>query len=158
MKFTPGQAREILRISQDAYRHWRGTLSPLAGRNGYSPCFTSGDLLAMAAVKVLTEDAGIRVGNLKVVAAALFEHCNRNSWAALERSVLVIEPSLGRVTSAPEGQSSPATREIAVVLPCRPIVAALRARLLHEQADAAQGALRFPPTALAGARRKGEAS
>jgi hypothetical protein len=158
MKFTPGQVREILKISQDTYRHWKGTLPPLAGRNGYTPCLSPGDLSAMAAIWALTEDAGIRVGSLRVAAGGLFEHCDRDSWAALERSTLVIELSRGRVVSVPETQPPPATEEIAVVLPCRPIIAALRERLLMEQADTPQGALRFPPTALANARRKGEAS
>lgn len=153
MKFTPGQVREVLSISQDTYRHWKGALSPLRGRNGYTACFTPGDLLAMAAVKALTEDVGIRVGNLQSLATGLFEHCNRHSWAGLERSALIVEPLHARVTSTPETQPPPLDG-LAVVLPLRPIITALRERLLLEQTEAQQEALRFPPTALKGANRR----
>jgi hypothetical protein len=157
MKFTPGQVREMLAISQDTYRHWKGAFPPLRGRNGYTACFTPGDLLALAAVKTLTEDVGIRVGNLGRVAVGLFEHCNRHSWAGLERSLLIIELMRARVTSAPEARPPPLDG-LAIVLPLRPIVAALRGRLLLEQVEVQQEALRFPPTALTTTRRKEEAS
>jgi hypothetical protein len=151
MKFTPGQVQDTLHLSQATFRHWKGALPPLGGRNGYTPCFTSGDLLAMAVVKALTEDVGVRVGRLHGVAGALFEHCTGNSWAALERSTLIIELSPARVFSVSESQPVPVDR-LAIILPYRPIIAELRERLLMEQVDVPQGTLRFPPTALAGER------
>jgi hypothetical protein len=155
MKFTPGQVQETLQLSQATFRHWRRALPPLGGRNGHTPCFTSGDLLAMAVVKAITEDGGTRVGRLHGVAGALFEHCAGSSWAALERSTLIIELSRARVNSVPEIQPVPVDR-LAIILPYRPIIAALRERLLMEQVEVPQGTLRFPPTALAGDRRRGD--
>jgi hypothetical protein len=76
MKYTPGQAQETLYLSPATFRHWKTALPPLRGRIGYSPCFTPGDLLAMAVVKMLTEDIGIRVGNLRGIADALFGQCS----------------------------------------------------------------------------------
>ena len=143
----------MLPISQDTYRHWKGALSPLRGRNGYTACFTPGDLLAMAVVRVLTEDAGVRVRTLEPVAPALFEHCNRQSWAGLERSVLIIEPLGARLTSIPETQPL-RPEELAVVLPLRPIISALRGRLLLEQMEDQQEALMFPPTAVKGGSQR----
>lgn len=153
MKFTPGQAQETLELSPATFRHWKGTLPPLAGRNGYAPCFSPGDLLALAVIKTLTDDIGIRVGNLYGIAESLFEHCAQNSWAALERMILIIEPTVGRVRSVPESQPLPIDG-MAIALPLRPLVATLRARLLLEQAETPQETLRFPPTALASARQK----
>jgi hypothetical protein len=147
MKFTPGQVQETLRLSPAAFRHWKNALPPLGGRNGYSPCFSPGDLLAMAIVKSLTEDIGIRVGNLSGLAIPLFEHCSRNSWTALERLALLIRPLSGSVTSVPEAQL-PTQDEPTIVLALRPIIAELRARLLLEQQENTQETLRFPPTAL----------
>jgi hypothetical protein len=157
MNFTPGQAQEILGLSRATFRHWKGTLPPLAGRNGYGPCFTPGDLLALAVAKVLTDDIGIGVSSLYGIATSLFEHCQRSSWANLERSVLVIEPAGARVTSIPEAQPiSPDA--ISIVLPWRPIIAALRERLLMEKVETPQATLRFPPAVVSDARRRGEAS
>src|SRR6266446_6964511 len=98
MKLSPGQVREVLGVSQEAFRHWRASLPPLAGRKGYRPCFSLGDLFAMALIRALTEDAGVRVGSLHAVAATLFEQCGRHSWAGLERSILVLELARVRVT------------------------------------------------------------
>jgi hypothetical protein len=157
MKFTPGQVRETLQLSQATYRHWKRTLAPLEGRNGYAPCFTPGDLLAIAIVKALTEDAGLHVGSLQKVAAELFNHCGQASWAGLERLALVIEPMTPQVTSIPETNSLP-LRRLAIVLPYRPIITTLRERLLMEQLDVPQGTLRFPPTALVSNHGWGDAS
>lgn len=151
MKFTPGQVREMLPISQDAYRHWRGALSPLRGRNGHTACFTPGDLLAMAAVKAFTEDVGIRVGNLQPVSVDVFEHCNQHPWAALERSALIFEPTLPRVSVVPEAQPQ-ALAGLAVVLPFRPMIVRLREYLLLNHEAPQQEMLRFPPTAVLGKR------
>lgn len=157
MNFTPGQAQEILGLSRATFRHWKGTLPPLAGRNGYGPCFTPGDLLALAVVKVMTDDIGIGVSHLYGIAARLFEHCQRGSWANPERSTLVIELERGRVNSFLEAQPiSPDA--IAIVLPWRPIIAALRERLLMEKVEPPQGTLKFPPAVVADERRRGEAS
>jgi DNA-binding transcriptional MerR regulator len=157
MKFTPGQIREILPISQDTFRHWKSILPPLAGRNGYTRCFSPGDLLAMAAIKMLTEDLGIRVGTLQALSTDLFDQLNRNSWTGLERSTLIVEPLRGCVSTVPEAQPQ-IPDALAILLPCRPIIAGLRERLLLEHEEPKQEPLRFPPTAVTGERRRGGAS
>src|SRR5260370_34646817 len=153
MKFTPGQAQEILRLSPATFRHWKGALPPLGGRNGYAPCFTLGDLLAMAVVKILTEDVAIRVGSLHALALELFEHCARNSWAGLERMTLIIELAPARVSSIPETQPVPLDG-LAISIPLRPLISVLRARLLLERAQTQHDTMRFPPTAIARTRRR----
>ena len=156
MKLTPGQVQEILQLSPAALRHWKKALPPLGGRKGYTPCFSLGDLLAMATVKALTEDVGIPVGNLRALAGDLFEHCNRNSWTVLERSTFILEPLQGRLSAVPEGQ--PIVLDgLAVVLPCRPIILRLREHLLLEHEESHQEPWRFPPTAVAGKLRRGDA-
>ena len=105
MKLSPGQVREVLGLTQDTYRHWKAALPPVAGRNGYRPCFTHGDLFAMALVKALTDDAGVRVSALHAVAAGIFDHCGKHSWTELERSTLVLELARVQVNFIPEQQS-----------------------------------------------------
>ncbi|MEA2859230.1 MAG: hypothetical protein QOC72_1269 [Methylobacteriaceae bacterium] len=155
MKFTPGQVKEILSISQDTFRHWKNTFAPMAGRNGYTPCFSSGDLLTMAVIKTLTEEVGIRVGELRGIGGTLFEHCSQ-PWAGLERTVLLIDPLKARVTPSPEGQAI-TMDGLTIAVPLRSIVAGLREHLLLEQPEASQEPLRFPPTAIGGRGRRGEA-
>ena len=151
MKFTPGQVQEILQLSPAAFRHWKTALPPLANRNGYKPCFPPGDLLALALVKALTEDVGIRVGQLAPLSTELFDRCGE-PWAALERSALIIEPLSRRLTIVPEARPiSP--NALSIFVPLRPVIASLRQRLLLDQPDASQEPLRFPPTALAGSQR-----
>jgi DNA-binding transcriptional MerR regulator len=151
MNFTPGQVQEMLGLSPATFRHWKKELPPLRGRNGYTPCFSPGDLLAIALIKLLTEEIGISVSRLSDLAIEVFKHLSQ-SWAGLERSVLVIEPTRHRVSTAPETQAlifdAPA-----ITVPLRPIVASLRERLLREQPDDQQELLRFPPNAIVGTRR-----
>jgi hypothetical protein len=157
MKFTPGQVQEALKLSAGTYRHWKSALSPLSRRNGYSPCFTAGDLLALAIVKTLAEDLGIKISVIKDVAETLFAQCGDASWAALERSVMVIEPLRSRITLAPENPS-PHINGLAVVLPLRATIQALQDHLLLGHEPPQQETLRFPPTAIAGTGRRGGAS
>jgi hypothetical protein len=156
LNLTPGQLREILGLSEDTFRHWRRAIPPLASRNGYRPCFTHGDLMATAVVKSLVDEVGIKVGALSGIAPELFRLCQETAWAALERAVLVIEPAkcqLGIAASSPVlSPNSP----IAIHVPCGPIVARVRARLLAEQPAEDQHRLRFPPAAIGRARRAGE--
>jgi hypothetical protein len=157
MKLSPGQVREILGLTQDTYRYWKAALPPLADRNGYRPCFTYGDLFAMAIVRALTDDAGVRVGALHAVAASLFDHCGNHAWAELERSTLVLELGRVRVTFVPELQI-PQFKGIGLVVPCRPIVVDLRERLLMDKDPTDQGNLHFPPTVVSGQTRRRRAS
>lgn len=153
LKLTPGQLREMLDLTKDTYRHWKQALAPLAGRNGYRPCFSTGDLLAVAMVKALVETAGIKVSTLQPVAGELFRICNEMPWASLERSSLVLDPAEGRLDVVAEMKSQ-RTEGLAILLACRPIVTQLRARLLTGQHEEVQRPLHFPPAVVTGERRK----
>jgi hypothetical protein len=106
----------------------------------------------VAVVKVLADEAGVRVGALGRVAENLFRICNETPWIALERATLLVEPSEGRITVASEGLPIRANGT-AIQIVCRPIVARLRAHLLPDGATEPQPILRFPP-AVTGANLK----
>jgi hypothetical protein len=129
----------------------------MAGRNGYRPCFTHGDLFAMALVKALIDDAGVHVGALHAVAMSLFEHCGKHSWAELERSTLILKLASVQVTFVSE-QQLPQLDEIGLVVPCRRIVLDLRERLLLDKEALDQGNLHFPPTMVSTQARGRRAS
>lgn len=149
VQLTPGQIREVLDLSPDTFRHWKASLPPLMGRNGHRPCFSHGDLLAMALIRALTEEAGIRIGALPTVSGALFAQCNQHSWTELERSTLILQLAGERVEFLPEPHN-PAVERVAIVVPCRSIIAKLRATLLRDAIDDEQGNLRFAPTVVRG--------
>ena len=82
-------------ISRDTLRHWRKVLSPLTDRNGYRPCFTLGDALALKVIKVITEDFGVAVGAMFNIAPALFTLCGTKGWALMENVWLAVNPQTG---------------------------------------------------------------
>jgi hypothetical protein len=90
------------------------------------------------------------------MATDLFQHCSQ-SWAALERSVLIFEPIGQRLALAPETQPV-AVGGLTIAIPIRPIIATLRQRLLLERPEVPQEPLWFPPTAVSAKRHRGDAS
>lgn len=148
MQYTPGQLRDATGIASETFRHWKKVLRPLRSERGHSPCFASGDLVAVAIIRALTFDLGIRVGALSAVAEHLFEVCNATPWPALERSNMVIVSGGDRVLLVPELETAPFAGA-RVVVPLRPIIAALRVQLVPTADIVEQPALRFPPHGLA---------
>lgn len=145
VNYTPGQLRDAISIGQETYRHWKKALAPLRREAGHSPCFTAGDLLATAIVKILVADYGIRVSALSVVADGLFETCNARSWPTLERSLLVLDLADTRILLQLEGNGL-ALDGPAMVVPLRTLIERLRGTLLAGDGDG-QEMLRFPPVA-----------
>jgi hypothetical protein len=148
VQYTPGQLRSTASIAPETYRHWKKALAPLRRDGGHSPCFTSGDLVAVAVVRTLCVDLGIRVGALSEVAQPLFDVCNASPWAVLERGKLVFDfPTRGvHFQTEPTNAQGEGTL---VVVSLRLIVERLRDQLLAVSESDAQQALRFPPTGLA---------
>lgn len=145
--YTPGQLRSAVGIPAETYRHWKKALSPLRRDRGHSPCFTAGDLLATAVVRVLSMEMAVRVGSLAQFAAPLFELCNSAPWPILERGKVLFDFSNAQVQFRPELAGTLGENLMAIV-PLRPIVAQLRDRLLTAGEPDIQGMLHFPPTAV----------
>jgi hypothetical protein len=143
VNYTPGQLRDAVGIGQETYRHWKKALVPLRREGGHSPCFSVGDLLATAAIKIIVADFGMRISALSALADGLFEVCNARSWPTLERSVLVLDLAEARVVVQPEG-SALALDGPAMVVPLRRLIERLRGTLLAGDGDGQQ-TLRFPP-------------
>ena len=155
VRYTPGQLRSAVAISQQTYRHWKKALPPMRRGAGRSPCFSAGDLLAVAIVRSLTADFAIRVGAVSAVAKALFVTCNTTPWPNLERGKLVADLANGRLRFLQETDHVVCERP-ALVIPLKPIAAHLRGTLLTEDGFDSQEPLRLPPTPLpskAGPRR-----
>ena len=143
VNYTPGQLRHAIGISQETYRHWKKVLSPLRREARHSPCFTAGDLLATAIVKILVSGYGIRVSALSALADGVFGECNARSWPVLERSLVVLDITRGRVSIQSES-SGLSLDEPAMVVPLGTLIESLRRTLLADDDDD-QEKLRFPP-------------
>ena len=130
VRYTPGQLRDAAALPPETYRHWKKALAPLRRDTRQSPCFTAGDLLAVAVVRSMTR-AFIRVGALSVIAEELFRLCNDTSWPVLERSRMIVDLVNQRIELQPESEDvdidSPA-----LVCPLRPLVGQLRDALLTD--------------------------
>ncbi|MDR7155753.1 hypothetical protein J2W40_002589 [Sphingobium xenophagum] len=145
VNYTPGQLRDAVGISQETYRHWKKAIAPLRREAGHSPCFSAGDLLATAIVKILVSDYGMRVSALSALADGVFGECNSRSWPMLERSMVVLNIVSEHVAIQTEG-SGLIVDTPAMVVPLGKLIESLRRTLLAGDDDG-QEMLRFPPVA-----------
>jgi len=97
LKLTPQQVAEMAQLSDQTLRHWRGVLPPLVGLNGYTPCFTPGDVLALLVVRHLVKVMGISVGTLASASIGLFDLCRNTSWPNLAELRLLVRVERGEV-------------------------------------------------------------
>lgn len=152
--YTPGQLRSAIAIAPETYRHWKKALKPLRRGRGHSPCFTSGDLVAVSVIKSLATDMAVRVGALAPIGETLFELCNLSPWPALERAKLVVDIPGAQLQLRPELAEIVSDQPL-IMIPLSPIVSRLREQLLAANDDREQASLLFPPlpiSAVASAR------
>lgn len=148
MKYTPLQIREIVNISQETLRHWRRVLPPLKERNGYVPCFTAGDALALKIVKEIVETLQLRVQTLQPMADELFKICCGINWLRLEKQHLVIRFAAQHVEAC-QGSAilQDSESDAIVVIALRPHIEVLRSRLMENDGQY-QYEMPFPPVGL----------
>jgi len=144
MRYTPGQLRDLVGISQETLRHWRATLAPLQGTRGHGPSFKTGEVLAAAAVKTIVEECGVSVRLLKGAAPALFAVCAHPDWELLSRGRVALQLRSGAAQLLDEGEPAPAAPTL-ILIAMGPIVARLRQALLNVAPEEDQVTLRFPP-------------
>ncbi|WP_321854432.1 hypothetical protein [Paraburkholderia tropica] len=124
LRLTPQQVAEVSRLSDQTLRHWRSVLPPLAGLNGYTPCFTPGDALALLVVRHLVKVMGISVGTLAGASSDLFSLCRSTSWPHLADRHLLIQIEQNSVillTREPDLEAP------AILVPMRPFAEQLQA-------------------------------
>lgn len=144
MLYTPGQLRKAVSITPETYRHWKKTLGPLRRASGHSPCFSAGDLIAVAVVRSLTIDLGIRISALSPVGDPLFELCNGATWPVLERSKLLIDLPGAQLELSSERAETMSDRPF-ISIPLKSVLEGLRKHLLAAGDHHKQASLHFPP-------------
>lgn len=153
VQYTQAQVRETVGLSLETYRHWKRVLPSLATKGGRAASFSIGDLMAASILHRLTETAGVRVGHLSDVSAAIFEICNTSPWAALVGTTLSVD--LEQRTCSVERAPKP-HQDANLVLSCRldPILGQLRGALLRGKSGQTQAELLLPPVRMTAARRQ----
>ena len=130
MQYTPGQLRDAVGLSKEAYRHWRRVLTGFPAGKNHGPVFAPGDVLALAVLRLLTDECGLRVGSLGTVSDRIFEVCNETPWEVLGERVLVID--IGKRTCATRGKTEWVVGDNAVVVcPMGPLIERLRDHLVR---------------------------
>ena len=133
MYYTPGQLRDTVGLSKEAFRHWKRVVPAFANGRGHAPSFSLGDVLASAVLRRLTDTVGVRIGHLAEVAPAIFDVCNGSSWEALQTSRLVID--LKKRTCVAANDPALPVGELAVVCALAPLIRTLEFDLLNPSAQ-----------------------
>lgn len=147
MRYTQSQIRGLISISVDEFKTWRKIIPALAAHKGHGPTFTPGDVVAMAIVAEFVRDFGVRIGTIAGQLDGLFKVCHGRSWLSLE-SCLVLMDAVGIRLADADNPSRAAPVTTTITVPCAPIVARLQSALANTEAEASQGYLHFPPTAI----------
>lgn len=145
MRYTQGQIRDLIGLSVETLRAWRGVIPFLAERRGHSPIFTAGDMVAFAALADLVGTFGVRIGSIAPQAQMLFELCHTQSWMMLEECIIIVDAQSAQLASPARRRSD--APETAWTAPCSLFVAKLRQKLADAD-QAEQGTLQFPPVAI----------
>lgn len=133
MYFTPGQLRNTVGLSKEAFRHWKRVVPAFANGKRHGPSFSPGDVLASAVLRRLTDTVGVRIGHLSEIAPAIFQVCNVSNWEVLRNKSLVIDLQ-ARSCVAVNDSSFPAG-EIVVVCVLAPLIEALQLDVLDSSGE-----------------------
>lgn len=154
MQYTPQQVMATIGLSQQTLRYWRNALPPLAGRDGYTACFTFSDLLALKVTYLLAHDVGIAIGTIAKMSQALFDACQLHSPLTIgANTILVVCPRTGRVARPNRGEER-AFEEVEIVVPLRRCVDELLQTLQAGDGEPTQTSLPLPLAAVSGRGRR----
>ncbi len=141
LMLTPQQVANIAQLSDQTLRHWRSVLPPLAGLNGYKPCFAPGDALALLVVRHLVKIMGISVATLAAASPELFKLCRSTSWPHLADRQLLVQVENGSVSLV---SKTPDLKEPTIVVPMRPFAEQLQAAWANSYPPPDQLPLQLP--------------
>lgn len=91
------QVTSVTGIPEQTMRHWRSTLPPLKGLNGYRASFSATDALALLVIRHLVKVMGISVATLQAPSERIFELLRGSTWSQLAGSLLTVDLTVGTV-------------------------------------------------------------
>lgn len=141
LMLTPQQVSQVANLTDQTLRHWRQVLPPLANLNGYTPCFSPGDALALMVIRHLVKAMGISVATLATASIGLFSLCRTTSWSLLADRWIVVDVERGEVSLLACDLDLDAP---AVLVPMRPFAMQLQAAWAGSFPSCEQLPLLFP--------------
>lgn len=147
MEYRPGQVKDAIGITEETFRHWRSSLSPLHKKKGKAAKFGSGELLALSIVKKLTSDLGIKISALVPVCESLFELCKTTPFIEFSNSHLLFFFDSKKVYLK-RSENINEIVDISIVVNCAPIAKEISDRLFSQNNISPQAELLFPPAAI----------
>lgn len=127
--YTPGQLRNTIGLSKEAFRHWKRVVPAFANGRRHAPTFSSGDVLASAVLRRLTDTVGVRIGHLSEVAPVIFQVCNESTWEVMQDKSLVID--LQNCSCIAVNDPAFPVGELVVVCALAPLMKTLQSDLLN---------------------------
>jgi len=149
MRLSPHQVRTVLEIKEQTLRYWKQAYPQLAGRRGYGPCYSFGEVLVLLITKQLVENFGVEVTKLRPVSEALFNVCSA-SVSLLSDPNRQVSIDVESMAISIVNNQRPPTGQISLVLSLHDLAQELQRRILVCIGDeeTAQLALALGPTAL----------
>lgn len=150
MNFTQAQARQVIGLSVETFRHWRKTIPHLGARQGRQAKLSFGDLVALSTLRSLIDDLGLSIGQFIQTGDNFFDACNRVAWVETTGAYALIVPIDQAESSRQRRHPVPVSVSIefhnildaitraSIVIPLDPIAHALRVSLLGTAVGAAE--------------------
>ena len=146
IQYTCEQARAFARVSPEAWRHWRKAIPTLSTKVGKKARFSSGELIALAAVASASRCLDVGITSLAARWDELFKLCAEQRPGSLRHLSVVLTSG----TATLDDESHLSRNEPTVVVPLGPIVERLWSAAVAEEPEQFQVPLPFMPRAVAG--------
>lgn len=153
VRYTPGQLRDTVGLSKEAFRHWKRVVPAFANGRGHAPTFSPGDVLASAVLRKLTDTMGVRIGHLSEIAPAIFQVCNSSSWEGLRGKHLIID--LPQRSCVAVSDPVLTDSDLIVVCTLEPLIKSLQFDLLNGQTRAHPNSVSVRPSEMRSRKRDG---
>lgn len=147
IQYTCEQARSFASVTPEAWRHWRKSVPALSSKLGKKARFSSGELIALAAVASASSCLDVGIIGLAPRWDELFKLCADQRPGSLRHLFVVL--TAGAVTL--DDESHLARNEPTAIIPLSPIVDRLWSATVAEEPEQFQVPLAFGPRAVAGA-------
>lgn len=149
INYTCEQARAFAEVTPEAWRHWRKAVPTLSLKLGKKARFSSGDLIALAAVASAARCLHVGIMGLAAQWDELFKLCAEQRPGNLRHLFVVLTANVITL----DDESHLASNEPSVIIPLGPIVERLWSATVAEKPEQFQVPLPFIPNAVVGARR-----
>lgn len=147
IQYTCEQARAFARVTPEAWRHWRKAVPTLSTKLGKKARFSSGELIALAAVASAAYCLDVGITSLAARWDDLFKLCAEQRPGRLRHLFVVL--TADAVTL--DDESHLARNEPTAIIPLGPIVERLWSAAVAEEPEQLQVPLPFMPRAVSGA-------